>query len=193
MGCIDVCLEQKGREIMEWIRCWLSAWWKEWGEKAETVERDLVGGLLWLGGNSWWCLCGNLLGMGARARTWWPESPHGSKMGNLSWLISCELLQLNPAAGGDHVNSQLSLATAWLLVSLVCVVYLVNKLALVFYGISSMGSRCYFRDWVWSSRTKLCCIASGKWNVSRVSIQEFDIRYRMLKLILLNVYQSLNG
>ena len=68
-------------------------------------------------------------------------------MGNLSWLISCELLQLNPAAGGDHLNSQLLLATAWLLISLVCAVYLVNKLVLMFYGISSMGSRCYL-DWV---------------------------------------------
>ena len=26
-----------------------------------TVERSLAGGLLWLGGISWKCLCGNLL------------------------------------------------------------------------------------------------------------------------------------
>ena len=193
MGCIDVCLEQKGREILEWIRCWVPAWWKQWGENVEAVEGDLVSGLLWLGGNSWWRLCGNLLGMVARVGAWWPESPHGSKIGNLPWLESCELLQLNPTAWGDHLNSQLSLATAWLLISLVCAVYLVNKLVFLFYGISSMGSRCYFRDWVWNSRTKLCSIASGKWNVGRVSLQKFDIRYRMLKLILLNVYQSLNG
>ena len=32
----------------------------------EAVEGDLVSGLLWLGGNSWWRLCGNLLGMVAR-------------------------------------------------------------------------------------------------------------------------------
>ena len=30
------------------------------------------------------------------------------------------------------------------------------------YGFSSMGSWCYSREWVWNSRTKFCCIASGK-------------------------------
>ena len=33
--------------------------------KERTVEQVLVAGLLWLGGNSWWCLCGSLLGMGS--------------------------------------------------------------------------------------------------------------------------------
>ena len=39
-----------------------------------------------------------------------------------------------------------------------------------------MGRWCYSREWVWNSRTTLCCIASGKWNVSKVSSQKFDIR-----------------
>ena len=47
------------------------------------------------------------------------------------------------------------------------------------YGFSSKVSWCYSREWVWSSRTKLCCIASGKWNISRVSLQKFDNRYIM--------------
>ena len=47
------------------------------------------------------------------------------------------------------------------------------------YGFTSMGSWCYLRGWVWSLSTKLCCIASGKRNVSRVSLQQFDIRYVM--------------
>ena len=57
-------------------------------------------------------------------------------------------------------------------------VYLVDKLVLVFftpyvglimapffthgeYGFSSVGSWDYSREWLWNSRTKLCCIASG--------------------------------
>ena len=45
------------------------------------------------------------------------------------------------------------------------------------YGFSSMGSWCYSAEWIWNSRKKLCFIASGEWNASRVSHQEFDIRY----------------
>ena len=30
-----------------------------------TVEQVPVGGLLWLGGNSWWCLCGSPPGTGS--------------------------------------------------------------------------------------------------------------------------------
>ena len=33
-------------------RYWVSAWWKQQGESVETVER-VVGGLLFLGVNSW--------------------------------------------------------------------------------------------------------------------------------------------
>ena len=32
----------------------------------------------------------------------------------------------------------------------------------VWHAFSSIGSWCYSREWVWNSRTKLCCIASGK-------------------------------
>ena len=30
------------------------------------------------------------------------------------------------------------------------------------YGFSSLGSCCYSREWLWNSRAKLCCMASGK-------------------------------
>ena len=46
-----------------------------------------------------------------------------------------------------------------------------------------MGSWCYSREWVWNLRTKLCCIASGKWNFSRVSLQELGIMYNVLGLL----------
>ena len=45
------------------------------------------------------------------------------------------------------------------------------------YGFTFMGSWYYSMEWVWNLRTKLCCIASGKWNVTRVLLQWFDIRY----------------
>ena len=44
------------------------------------------------------------------------------------------------------------------------------------YGFTSMRSRCQSMEWVWNFRTKLCSIASGKRNGSRVSLQGFDIR-----------------
>ena len=53
-----------------------------------------------------------------------------------------------------------------------------------FFGMVSMvlliGSWCYSREWVWNLRTKLRGIASGKWNISRVSLQGFDITYIIL-------------
>ena len=42
-----------------------------------------------------------------------------------------------------------------------------------------IGSWCYSWEWVWNLMTKLCCVASGKWNISRVWLQEFDITYIM--------------
>ena len=30
------------------------------------------------------------------------------------------------------------------------------------YGFSSVGSSCYSRERLWNSRTKLCCMATGK-------------------------------
>ena len=88
---------------------------------------------------------------------------------------------------------------AWLLVTRICPVYLVDELSpcvlwplfielMVFlfdvfldgkYGFTSMGSWCYSREWGWNLRTKLCCIASGKWNVSRFSLQGLDVSYLM--------------
>ena len=43
----------------------------------------------------------------------------------------------------------------------------------VFFMVSMVplvGSWCYSREWVWNLRTKLCCIAPGKWNVSTTSV-----------------------
>ena len=45
-----------------------------------------------------------------------------------------------------------------------------------------MGNCFYSVEWVWNSRTKFCCIASGNWNVSRVSLQEFDIWSNISKI-----------
>ena len=53
----------------------------------------------------------------------------------------------------------------------------INDFYICYYCFSSMGSWCYSVKWVWDSRTKLCCIAFRKWNVSRVSLQKFGIRY----------------
>ena len=115
------------------------------------------------------------------------------------FLSLCRLLWLNPGSRREHLSSQLSRVTFWLLVTCVCCVYQVGELVLVFYDplwlgqmvvlltffthdeydFSSMESWCYIREWLRNLRTKLCCIASGEWNVSRVSLQKFDIRYIM--------------
>ena len=44
---------KKGGEILGFSTSCVSAQWKERGESVETVERVLVGGLLWLGNHSW--------------------------------------------------------------------------------------------------------------------------------------------
>ena len=36
--------------------------------------------------------------------------------------------------------------------------------------------------YIWNSGTKLCCISSREWKASRVSLQEFDIRYIIIKV-----------
>ena len=58
-------------------------------------------------------------------------------------------------------------------------VLVTNVVRLREYGFISLGSWSYSREWVWDLRTKLCCIATGKWNVSSVALQEFDNRYIM--------------
>ena len=30
------------------------------------------------------------------------------------------------------------------------------------YGFSSVGSYCYSSEWLWNTRAKICCMASGK-------------------------------
>ena len=63
----------------------------------------------------------------ARAGTWRPRSSHKSRIGYLPWLMLCWLLQLNPGTWGVHFTSQISWVAAWLLVTCVYPVYLVNK------------------------------------------------------------------
>ena len=50
------------------------------------------------------------------------------------------------------------------------------------YGFTSIRSWCYSRECIWNLRIRLCCIASAKWNVSRVSLQRFDIGYVIFKV-----------
>ena len=58
----------------------------------------------------------------------------------------------------------------------------------MFYGFNFMGNWCYFREWVWDSRTKLCYMLQG----SEISA-EFHSRNLILgtcfRVIMLNVCQ----
>ena len=47
------------------------------------------------------------------------------------------------------------------------------------YGFTSIRSRCHSTEWMWNLGTKLCTIASGKLNGSRVALQGFGIRDTM--------------
>ena len=42
------------------------------------------------------------------------------------------------------------------------------------------GELALLEEWVWNLETKLCCTVSGKWNVNRVAVQEFNIWYKIL-------------
>ena len=128
------------------------------------------------------------------------REPLRSRKSYMPWLVSRWLLQLNPRVWEEHLTSQLSQAAAWLLVTYRSSVYpLVDELRpcvlwplmigqmvvlLTFFDMVSMvlliGSWCYYREWVWNLQIKLCCTASGKWNVSRVALQGFDTGYIML-------------
>ena len=92
--------------------------------------------------------------IGSWGRNLTTRVPHRSRMGYFPWLILCKLLWLNTRVQGEHLTSLLSWAAAWLLVTYVCPVYLVDELVLMFYGFSSMESWRYFG-------TKLCCILQG--------------------------------
>ena len=54
-------------------------------------------------------------------------------------------------------------------------VFFTHGMVLVLWGVGVN----YSREWLWNLKTKLCCIASGKWNVNRVSLQKLDINYVM--------------
>ena len=128
---------------------------------------------------------------------------------HLSNPRSCRLLQLNPGGWGEHLTDQLPWAAAWLLVTCLSPVYLVvNEFSpcvlwplmialmvvlLTFFPLVSMvlviRSWCYCKEWAWNLRTKLCWIASGKWNVSRVSLHGFGISY----VLVLTVRMYISG
>ena len=100
-----------GGEILGWGRRCPPIWSKKQVDSAGTLVQGYVGGLLWLGGEPGCCFVSKSVGQGlylkghlvwaARARTWRPESPHGSRLGYLLMLISCVLFQLNPRAWVD--------------------------------------------------------------------------------------------
>ena len=103
--------------------------------------------------------------------------------------MCCGLLLLNSRARGWPLTSQLTWEAAWLLVTRICPVYLVDEFDpcvlcsvwLFFlddeYGFTSIGSWCYSRECVRNLSTKVRCIASGKGKVSRVSLQGLDVSY----------------
>ena len=130
---------------------------------------------------------------------------------NMILILFCGLLPLNRRAWGEHLTSQLSWVASCLLVARVCPVYLVVEFSpcvlrplmiglivvlLTFFWMVSMVLLLWGVDTIlgngWNLRTKLCCIASGTWNVSTVSLQGFDVRYAMF-WINPNVYWWPNG
>ena len=107
IGCINVCLEKKeGRFRGEaGTECLHSG--GNQGEGVGTVKPVLLGGLLWLSGNSLVGFVWKSVGDGltdkvesdmwvARAATWRQGSLHVSRMGCLPWLLSCRLLTVKP-------------------------------------------------------------------------------------------------
>ena len=127
-----------------------------------------------------------------------------SRASGVSWFLQNEgnwgrLLTVKTRSMREHLTSQLSWEAAWLLVTCGSPVYLVidqlrpcfkvpydwaRWFCWRFFDMVNLvvliGSWCYSREWVWNLRTKLCCIISGKWNLSRVSLQGFDITYIMV-------------
>ena len=117
-------------------------------------------------------------------------------------LSLCILLRLYLGAQGEHLISQLSwvfqlldysshvwvchvcLPSRWVNPCVLCPLMIGLKWWFCWqffkhdeYGFSSVGRCCHSRESVWNSRANLCCIASGKSNPSRVSLQKFEIRY----------------
>ena len=142
----------------------------------------------------YWCV-------GSYSRNMKVMKPSWEQNGLHPMVNICRLLWLNTREWGENLTSQLSWAAAWLLVTCVSPVYLVVDefspcvlwplmigLMLVsltfFFNTMSMfllkGSWC--RECVWNLRTKLCYIASRKWNVSRVSLLEC-FKFNQLKYI----------
>ena len=120
---------------------------------------------------------------------WFSGRVGGDGRGEGALSIPWGLHRLNAGARGEHLTSQLSWAVTWLLVTGVCPVYSVAEFSscvlccriiglmvvlftfFTWYRFISIGSWCYSRGWVWNLRRILCCIASEKWNVCRVSVE----------------------
>ena len=109
-GCVDVCLEKKKGKILGSSKCWVSAQWKQEGKSVETVEPVVVG-LLQLGGNSWQCLCGNLLGLaslgngvrcvGSYGKNW---IPHGQQNELPPMVNIMQIINHGSLYWGDRVS-----------------------------------------------------------------------------------------
>ena len=134
---------------------------------------------------SWLCMCGNLLELdslrnkvrcvGSWGRNLTARKPPWEQTGqppmvNIMHLANCE--------SARRTSYQPVFMGSCLTINHMCIPCLPRWVSpcVLCYGFSSMGSWCYFRKWAWNLRTKLLH-ASGEWNVSRVSLQEFDIRY----------------
>ena len=100
------------------------------GISSGTVELFLVGRLLWLKGDCWWCMCGNPMEINplgkqskvrvARAGAWRPRSSHKNRIGYLPWLMSCWLLWLTSGERGEHLCLMNAVVQDMLRLSFLC-------------------------------------------------------------------------
>ena len=78
----------------------------------------------------------------------------------LNVVILITLAKSKSARGPSH---QSAVMVSCLTISHTCLPYLPSgRVSHCVPGFTEVGSCCYSRKWVWSSRMKLCCMASGK-------------------------------
>ena len=112
---------------------WQGAYWNSWTRDASVGRWTLDTGL-WTLDSGCWTLDAWL----------WMLDPGRWTLDVGFWTLDSGLQtldcgrtdcsRLNPRAWGKHLTSQLSWITAWLLVTRVCPVHLVDELVLVFYA-----------------------------------------------------------
>ena len=141
-GCIDVYLEKRrgDSEVKQELGTCLAeaVSWKYEGWRSRFLLVECCGWVVIIGSVCeeicWrlahWERFGRV--WEARADRWRPGKINGSRMGNLQWLVSYWLLQLNPEEQGEHLTGQLSGVVAWLLATSVCSAYPVDELVIVF-------------------------------------------------------------